>query len=124
MLFAGPAGHVRADLGDESQGGIGPDGVDLCEVHSRELVERQALEKALDTFWSENAPSAGQSSRRSQLLCLGTYLADRTLTRRVAQAWSALSHACHHQPYDLPPTTGELEGWMESVQIFIERTAE
>ena len=88
------------------------------------LLARQALEKALDTFWSENAPSAGQSSRRSQLLCLGTYLADRTLTRRVAQAWSALSHACHHQPYDLPPTTGELEGWMESVQIFIERTAE
>ena len=28
-FFAGPAGHVRADLGDESQGGIGPDGVDF-----------------------------------------------------------------------------------------------
>ena len=42
MRFAGPAGHVRADLGDESQGGIGPDGVDLCEVHSGELVERAA----------------------------------------------------------------------------------
>ncbi len=87
------------------------------------LLARQALEKALDNFWSETAPSARRSSRHSQLLCLGTYLGDQHLARRVAQAWSALSYACHHQPYDLPPTAGELEGWMDSVQLFVERTA-
>ena len=42
MLGAGPAGHVRTDLCDESQGGIGPDGVDLCDVRTGKSVERAA----------------------------------------------------------------------------------
>ena len=39
MFFAGPPGHVRADLADQSQGGVRPDGVDLCEVRPGEPVE-------------------------------------------------------------------------------------
>jgi hypothetical protein len=37
----------------------------------------------------------------------------------VAHAWAALSHACHHHPYELSPTAEELERWMDTVEALI-----
>ena len=42
VLHAGPPCHVGADLGDEPQGGIRPDGIDLCEIRAGEAVEGTA----------------------------------------------------------------------------------
>ena len=82
------------------------------------LLTRQALEAELDDFWHRQAPGVQSASRHSQLLCLGTYLREAPLAARVAHAWSALSNACHYHSYELAPTEGELEGWIETVQAF------
>ena len=82
------------------------------------LLTRQALEVALDDWWRRHAPAVSAASRHSQLLCLGSYLEDEHLAGEVAHAWVALSHACHYHSYELVPTAGELEAWMESVRRF------
>jgi len=51
---------------------------------------------------------------RPQLICLRGYLKDDALAGQAQQLWSSLSRACHHHPYELAPTVGELEGWMEA----------
>ena len=43
---------------------------------------------------------------RTQLICLRSYLEDAPLAARAGHAWSALSRACHHHPYELGPTAG------------------
>ena len=72
------------------------------------LLQRQALEVALKTYWSLKAPGVEECSARAQLLCLGTYLRDESIARRAHQAWTALSRAAHFHPYELPPTREEL----------------
>ena len=42
MLLGGPAAHVGANLGEQTQGAVGAEGVDLSEIDARELVERSA----------------------------------------------------------------------------------
>ena len=85
------------------------------------FLTRQALETALDDFWVRRQPGVERSSMRAQLLCLGAFLGDDPLASRVAHAWSALSNACHHHSYELAPTVGELEGWIETVRDFGEK---
>jgi hypothetical protein len=77
------------------------------------LLGRQALEEALDEFWSQNAPGMERASTTCQLLCLPAYLPDRQLAGKAAHAWAALTRACHHHPYELPPTAEELDRWLE-----------
>lgn len=79
------------------------------------LLGRQALEMALSAFWHRRADGVQWTPMRCQLLSLPTFLGDEDLARRTAHAWSALSRACHHQPYDLGPTHEELEGWLTDV---------
>jgi hypothetical protein len=79
------------------------------------LLARQALEEALDDFWSRQAPGIERASTTCQLLCLPAYLPDRQLAGQAAHAWVALTHACHHHPYELPPTAEELSRWLEVV---------
>jgi hypothetical protein len=78
------------------------------------LLARQALEAALDEFWKARKlafdPKGG---RRHQLICLREYM-DPVKGGEVAHAWSALSRACHHHPYELAPTREELEAWMSA----------
>ena len=98
-----------------SSGGAGPALWARCSA----LLTRQALEAALDEFWEEQrAPGVKDGSRHSQLLCLGSYLGDDQLAARVAHTWAALSNACHYHSYELVPTAGELEGWIETVDAF------
>ena len=86
------------------------------------FLTRQALEVALKTYWSAEAPGVEDCSERSQLLCLGRYLSDQPLAGRAHQVWAALSRVSHHHPYDLPPTQDELHTWCKTVAEVIERT--
>ena len=98
-----------------SSGGAGPALWARCSA----LLTRQALDAALDEFWEQQrAPGVKSGSRHSQLLCLGSYLGDDQLSARVAHTWAALSNACHYHSYELVPTAGELEGWIETVDAF------
>ena len=88
------------------------------------LLARQALEVALKTWWSARAPGAEQASMRAQLLCLERDL-PADVARDAHQAWTALSRACHHHAYELPPTAEELAGWQAAVNrvlVATERT--
>lgn len=79
------------------------------------LLIRQALEESLDQYWQGRGLALDQCSARAQLICLAEYAEpDRAVT--VSCAWSALSRACHHHVYELPPTAAELRTWMEVVE--------
>ena len=84
------------------------------------LLARQALESALDDLWLLRAPGVESCSVRAQLLCLPFYLGgDIVLAERVSYAWAGLSRACHHHPYELPPTSVELLGWLATVDELV-----
>ena len=85
------------------------------------LLGRQTLETALNELWSRKAPGVERASMRCQLLCLPAYFQGTGTARRAAHAWAALTHACHHHPYELPPTAEELDGWLDAVQAMINR---
>ena len=72
------------------------------------LLARQALEESLDAFWVARSIPLSSCPTRPQLLCLATYFPDAQLAANVHHAWSALSDACHHHPYELAPTAQEL----------------
>lgn len=83
------------------------------------LLTRQALELSLRTLWARRAPGLEVCSSRAQLICLRSYLhGDEQLAERVAYAWSGLSRACHQHPYELLPTSAELQDWMATVGEF------
>jgi len=79
------------------------------------LLARQALEASVLRLWERRTLDLRGCSMRAQLICLRTYLGDPDLAARAALAWSSLSRACHHHPYELAPTAGELEGWFSVV---------
>ncbi len=81
------------------------------------VMGRSAIESALRRYWRLRAPGVEQCSFRAQLLCLHGYI-DRPLVRRTAAAWSGLSRACHHHPWDLSPTLGELEQLVGAARQF------
>jgi hypothetical protein len=83
------------------------------------LLGRQALETSLDGYWSARRMPLESCPTLQQLICLREYLGDADLAGRVHHAWSALSRACHHHPYDLPPSAGELEAWLETVERWL-----
>jgi len=92
------------------------------------LLARQALEGALDDFWRRHSPGMELCSMRAQLLCLPHFLQDPKtlrpqdhLAQRVSYAWAGLSGACHQHPYELPPTSVELLGWLGTVEEFVGR---
>ena len=83
------------------------------------LLARQALEAAVDDFWHDRKLALESCPTRAQLICLREYLADDDLAGRVHHAWNALSRACHHHPYDLPPSAAELEAWLETIDRWL-----
>ena len=87
------------------------------------LLARQALEAALDDFWRVRAPGMEHCSARAQLLCLSYYLGDEEIAERVSYAWAGLSRACHQHPYELPPTSAELLGWLGVVEQLVVRVS-
>lgn len=79
-----------------------------CWARASALLARQSLESAMDLLWRRRAPIVVQCSMSAQLLVLPSYLRDQEAARDAAYAWSALSRACHHHAYELPPTASEL----------------
>ena len=86
------------------------------------LLQRQAIEVALKTYWSAKAPGMEECSTRAQFLCLGLYLKDDAVARRAHQTWAALSRAAHFHAYELPPTREELLVWHEVVGEVVQAT--
>lgn len=78
------------------------------------FLGRQGIEVAMTSLWTLRAPGLERESVRCQLLCLGPLLGDSELSGRVSAAWYGLSRACHHRVYALPPTAGELAGWLQA----------
>ena len=76
------------------------------------ILLRQAVEGSLHDIWRAKAPGLETASERAQLLCVRSYIAP-DLAARAEHTWTALSRACHHHAYELPPTASELAGWME-----------
>ena len=79
------------------------------------LLGRQALEQGLDGYWGKRGLKLANVATKPQLICLREYLSDADLAARVSHAWSSLTQACHHHPYELPPNHGELSGWLACV---------
>lgn len=84
------------------------------------LLARQALEESIDEYWKSKGVDLGACAMRPQLLCLPRYLDDEELALDVGHAWGALTRACHHHPYELPPTAPELSRWMATTRRLIE----
>lgn len=82
------------------------------------LLTRQALEEAVDAFWAARQLPLDSLPTHAQLVCMRTVIAGGTLPARLHEAWGALSRACHHHPYELAPTKGELAGWIDVVEEF------
>ena len=79
------------------------------------LLARQAFEIGLDEHWRSRGVPLDRLATRPQLICLSAYLPDRDVAARAVHAWAALSRACHHHPYELAPSAGELRGWLDAV---------
>ena len=84
------------------------------------VLGRQAIEGALRDFWRRREPGLERCNNHVQLLCLVAYLGNRELAQETSAAWSALSRACHHHPYELSPTAGELRVWLTTARTFAE----
>jgi hypothetical protein len=79
------------------------------------LLGRQAFEIGLDEHWRSRGVPLDRLATRPQLICLNAYLPNRDVAARASHAWSALSRACHHHPYELTASPGELRGWLDAV---------
>ena len=85
------------------------------------LLACRALETTMHRLWERRTLDLQDRSMRVQLICLRTYLGDADLAARAGHAWSALSRACHHHPYELAPTAAELRGWLAVVEELIQK---
>ena len=79
---------------------------------------RQAIEETLRQYWQLSEPGMERCSAHAQLLCLRVYLDNTGLVRATGAAWSDLSRACHHHPYELNPTAVELRAWLFAARSF------
>lgn len=77
------------------------------------VLLRLALDETLDAFWRGVSPAMSRSGR-SRMLCLQWYVRP-SVARRWHTTWSALSAACHHHTYELPPTPAEVRAWHQDV---------
>ena len=85
------------------------------------FMARQALESALASLWGERAHGLEVCSMRAQLLCLEEILSDRSIAAHTRSAWGSLTRACHHHPYELPPTAAELAVCFDYVEELVEK---
>jgi hypothetical protein len=84
------------------------------------VLARQALERGLTEVLTAKVGGIQRASVRAQLLCLRIFLDDTATADEVNLAWWALSRACHHLSYELPPTAAELRAWIDVVDRFVE----
>ena len=84
------------------------------------LLARQALEQGLDTYWRGKGLKLDMLGTKPQLICLQAYFSDSEVARRASHAWSALTQACHHHPYELSASPAELQAWLTTVAETLE----
>lgn len=82
------------------------------------LLTRQAVEDAMTRVLAARAPGAERCANRPRLLCLREYVPDE-LAERASFLWATLSRACHHHPYELSPTSDEVNGWIEDTDMLV-----
>jgi len=116
------APRVVLSLAREMLGRVDPDTAGLWPRASA-LLACRALEATVNRLWERRTLDLQGRSMRVQLICLRTYLGDADLAARAGHAWSALSRACHHHPYELAPTAAELRGWLSVVEELIQKAA-
>lgn len=87
------------------------------------ILARHAIEEALRQYWALREPGMEHCTWHAQLLCLPVYLSNRELAREAAAAWSDLSRACHHHPYELAPTANELRDLLDAAHRFAAEVA-
>lgn len=82
------------------------------------LLIRQALEEAVDAYWTARQLPLDSLPTQAQLVCLRMMTPDGTPAAQLHEAWGSLSRACHHHPYELAPTAAELAAWIDVVEDF------
>ena len=87
------------------------------------VLARHAIEESLCQYWALREPGMERCTGHAQLLCLPVYLSNRELARATAAAWSDLSRACHHHPYELAPTANELRALLDVAHRFAAEVA-
>lgn len=87
------------------------------------VLARHAIEEALRQYWALREPGMERCTWHAQLLCLTAYLSNRDLAHETAAAWSDLSRACHHHPYELAPTADELRDLLDVAHRFAAEVA-
>ncbi len=112
--------RVVLSLARHMLGRVDPDTAGLWPRASA-LLACRALEATMHRLWERRTLDLQGRSMRVQLICLRTYLGDADLAARAGHAWSALSRACHHHPYELAPTAEELRGWLSVVEELIQK---
>jgi hypothetical protein len=85
------------------------------------LLALRALEAAVGRLWERAGVPLGGCPMPTQLICLRAYVADAGLAADAGHAWSALSRASHHHPYELASTAGELGSWFAVVRSVVGR---
>ena len=84
------------------------------------VLARQALERGLTETLSAKVEGIQRAPVTAQLLFLRLFLDDTARAEEVHLAWWALSRACHHLSYELPPTAAELRALIDVVDRFVE----
>lgn len=79
------------------------------------VLARQALESQITIILTKWIPGVERANARTKLICLKARMQDRELAERANHAWWALTTACHHRSYELPPTVEELQRWLGAV---------
>lgn len=82
------------------------------------LLARHALEELLEEFWAVHSPPLVHANKRAQVVALRGYPEVAASVTSLRMAHGLLSAACHHHPYELPPTRAELDGLIATVEGF------
>lgn len=110
-------------LVDEALDLLARPGAPVTSVYPRAaaLLARQALEARLQREWRADEVSLAETSMANQFHALHQ-LRDPEVAGEAHQAWAALSHACHHHPFDLSPSVSELQTLLGTVRSLIAAT--
>lgn len=108
LLGAASSRRVQLDVAVDGTAGA------AVGVMSQGVSQKLALVLFGDAARSGEVPA--RLGKERKVICLRESLREGDLASRLAHTWAALSRACHHHPYELPPTVEEIRRWMEPVR--------
>ena len=86
-----------------------------CKVNEKWYL---IISRLVDSYWMVRQLPLDSLPTQAQLVCLRVMTPEGTLPAQLHEAWGSLSRACHHHPYELAPTVGELATWIRVVEEF------